>query len=172
MRFYSGFCLKNDALFFDAWLDRRQYTVAGFSYGAIKAVEYVDASTHRIDRLQLFSPAYFCNKNEAFRRLQLRGFDRDPQTYIQRFLQRCFSPYPVQAIEERTDKRSDLENLLTYSWPVSVLEALRERQIDIEIHFGEKDAVIDADAAYQYFLPYATIYWHNRANHFLQQGEV
>ncbi len=37
MIFYSGFSLTNDVHFFDKFLEKSDYTVAGFSYGAIKA---------------------------------------------------------------------------------------------------------------------------------------
>nr|WP_275856258.1 hypothetical protein [Sulfurimonas sp. MAG313] len=62
MKFYSGFSLSNDEILFKDYLKYSDYTVAGFSYGAIKAFEMALTSKTRIDTLQLFSPAFFQEK--------------------------------------------------------------------------------------------------------------
>ncbi|MDD5212284.1 MAG: alpha/beta hydrolase, partial [Sulfuricurvum sp.] len=74
MTFYSGFSLINDQRFFDAYLVESDYTVAGFSYGAIKAARHAANSTSRIDTLQLFSPAFFQTAKGSFKRLQFASF--------------------------------------------------------------------------------------------------
>jgi len=74
MIFFSGFSLKNeDEIFFDYLKDVKDnpYVVVGFSYGAIKALEYAVKSQERIDRMILISPAWFCNKSKAFIKTQL-----------------------------------------------------------------------------------------------------
>lgn len=168
MRFYSGFSLRNEAHYFAPFLKRNDYTVAGFSYGAIKAFHDVLSTHERIDTLQLFSPAYFCNKPERFKRLQLQGYNRDSEQYRSRFIESCFAPYPVQPVEEGEASGEALEALLNFSWPESQLRALVDRGVHIEVYLGEKDAVIDADAAKAHFQPYATIYYIKNANHFVQ----
>lgn len=168
MHFYSGFCLRNDAGFFEGWLKKDVYTVAGFSYGAIKAFRHVLASERRIDTLQLFSPAFFRDRTESFRRLQMKGYQRDGVGYRARFLESCFSPYPVGTVETADDGAEALEALLTFDWPTASLAALKVRGVRIEVYLGEKDAVVDTEAAMAYFRPFATVFYFKGANHFLQ----
>jgi pimeloyl-ACP methyl ester carboxylesterase len=168
MRFYSGFCLRNESDFFKTWLRDDDYTVAGFSYGAIRATEYAANASERIERLQLFSPAYFCNKSEGFRKLQLKGYRCDSEAYREKFLQSCFAPYPATEVETEDDGIESLETLLYYDWPDALLRSLHERGVRIEVYVGEKDAVIDSEAAKDYFTDYATVYYLKNANHFLQ----
>lgn len=168
MRFYSGFSLRNESARFAPWLRENDYTVSGFSYGAIKALEFAASASARIDRLQLFSPAYFCNKSEAFRKLQLKGYRRDSGAYRSKFLQSCFAPYAVEQVETEDDGVEALETLLYYDWPVALLRSLRERGVRIEVYLGAKDAVIDAEVAKAFFASYATVYFIKGANHFLQ----
>lgn len=171
MRFFSGFSLTNEQHYFKRWIKASEYTVAGFSYGAIKAFRYVHETSSRIDTLQLISPAYFQDKTEGFKRLQLKGFAKDPAAYRSRFLESCFAPYPVGDIETKEDGSDDLETLLRFEWPKEGLKHLNERGVRIEVYLGEKDAIIDADAAGRYFKPYATTFFLKNANHFLQ-GET
>jgi pimeloyl-ACP methyl ester carboxylesterase len=171
MPFYSGFCLRNESGFFAPWLKEGAYGVAGFSYGAIKAVRHALESGTRIDTLQLFSPAYFCDKSEGFKRLQLKGYRRDGAAYRSRFIESCFAPYGVQDVDVADDGEAALEELLTYDWPESALRTLRDRGMRIEVYLGERDAVIDADAAREYFRSYATVFYIKNANHFLQGEE-
>lgn len=168
MHFYSGFSLRNEADCFSDWLSGDDYTVAGFSYGAIRALEHAAGSEKRIERLQLFSPAYFCNKSEAFRKLQLRAYRSDRKGYLSRFISSCFTPYPMTEVETADDGIEALEKLLYYPWPASQLRALQESGTKIDVYLGEKDAVIDADAAKAFFESYATVYFIKGANHFLQ----
>jgi len=71
MKFFSGFCFQNEKDIFKDYIEEGDFKVAGFSYGAIKAFEYVLNSKERIDKLQLFSPAFFQSKSEKFKKLQL-----------------------------------------------------------------------------------------------------
>ena len=168
MRFYSGFCLKDESDFFAPWLLQNDFTVAGFSYGAIKALYDVLQSDSRIDTLQLFSPAYFCNKPDSFKRMQMKGYKRDSAAYRARFIESCFAPYPVRDVTVYDEGEAALEELLGYPWPEKLLRELNERGVKIEVYLGGKDAVIDADTARAFFKPYATIYYFKDANHFLQ----
>ena len=75
--FFSGFCFEDECELFDDYLIQNDFTVAGFSYGAIKAFKYVLNSSFRVDKLQLFSPAFFQNFDEKFKRTQLMYFKKD-----------------------------------------------------------------------------------------------
>ncbi len=172
MHFYSGFLLRGEAAFFEPYLKTGATNVAGFSYGAVKAFEYVSAARERVDTLQLFSPAFFLGRDTRFKRMQLRGFSRDPDAYRRAFLQSCFSPYPVQAVAPSDDGADDLEKLLDFPWPVEALESIKERGVAIEVYVGEKDAVIDPVAALHHFKPFATTYFIKGANHFLQGERI
>lgn len=173
MRFYSGFCLQNESGFFATYLKESAYTVSGFSYGAVKAFrDVMNNKKSRVDTLQLFSPAYFGNKPDRFVRLQLQGYARDARTYRARFIESCFAPYPAESVEVTEDDYSALEDLLTFQWPVEQLQELVSRGVAIEVYLGEKDAVIDADAARKHFAPYATTFYIKNVNHFLQGDPI
>jgi surfactin synthase thioesterase subunit len=169
MRFYSGFSLDNDAVLFEAYLSKSEYVVAGFSYGAIKAVEHALESSTRIDTVQLFSPAFFQNKPDKFKRLQMMGFKKDSQAYLDNFFRSCFLPAKV---DERVDlmpgSAEELEELLYYDWSEQDLKALCDRGVNIEVYVGSEDKIIDAEAAKTFFLPYATTYMINNTGHTLQ----
>lgn len=169
MKFYNGFSVKNEKKFFNEYLKIGDYTVAGFSYGAIKAAHYAHQSSHRIDTLQLFSPAFFQTHSASFKRLQLKSYQKNPHGYTQAFLKNCFLPYEEQAVEV-DDKASidQLRELLSFVWEPSLLESLVTRGIRIEVFLGVEDRIIDVQGARDFFLPYATVTSIRRANHFLQ----
>jgi pimeloyl-ACP methyl ester carboxylesterase len=169
MIFYSGFCLKDDERFFKDYLSDTQYSVGGFSYGAIKALEYALKAPHRIDRLQLFSPAFFQNKEPLFKRMQLLGFKKNPQAYIEEFIKSCFAPYSAKKIPLARGIYEELKELIEYEWDPKKLKALYQKGVIIEIFIGGDDAIIDARYVKDFFQPYGTVYFINRANHFLQQ---
>ena len=82
MKFFSGFSLKNEEHFFTDYIKDSNYTVCGFSYGAIKALEYTQVQLNlgnRIDTLQLFSPAYFQTTSQIFKRLQMISYAKNKQ---------------------------------------------------------------------------------------------
>ncbi len=167
MTFYSGFSLRDESHFFEPYLKKSDFTVAGFSYGAIKALLHVSQSHERVDTLQLFSPAFFQTQSERFKRLQLMGYHKDPLQYLERFLQSCFAPYPAYETLHVKHNELQLRELLYYEWDTAILANLQKRGIAIEVYLGGNDAVIDAEAAKAFFLPFATTYLIKKANHFL-----
>ncbi len=168
-RFYSGFSLRNDADFFQTYRVDTHYSVSGFSYGAIKAAEYAASANERIDLLQLFSPAFFQNRPEKFRRLQMMAFKKDADAYIKQFRANCFAPHAQQGVDEGDSCEASLQELLYYEWKPALLHAIAAKGIKIEVYLGTEDRIIDAKAAREFFLPYATVYTISNANHFLQQ---
>ena len=171
MKFYSGFTFKNDENCFKEYLQYSQYSVSGFSYGAIKAFEYVEKQLelgNRIDTLQLFSPAFFQTKSEKFKRLQTMSFKKDRDGYINSFIQQCFSPYSIRNLEYIEATILDLNNLLSYEWLVSKLKNVVDKGVKIEVYLGGKDNIIDVQSARELFLKVATVTYIKEANHFLQ----
>ncbi len=167
MKFYSGFSLKEDKIFFKDYIKESDYNIAGFSYGAIKALLHVSQTKERIDTLQLFSPAFFQNKSEKFRRMQMMGYKRDKQKYLDAFMTSCFAPYDkIETLHVSTEEE-ELRELLYYEWQENILKDIINRGIKIEVYLGEKDAVIDADNAREFFLNFGTVYYIKEANHFL-----
>jgi len=169
MTFYSGFSLVNDQHFFESYLRHSDYTVAGFSYGAIKAAHHAASSTSRIDTLQLFSPAFFQSAKSSFKRLQLASFTSDPENYRERFVHGCFAPCEVQPLELKMGTVEELQELLDFIWDDLLLDKIVEKGIRIEVYLGMKDHIIDAAAARSFFLRYATVTSMPKANHFLQE---
>lgn len=170
MRFYSGFALTEDQYFFDPYLKHSDYTVAGFSYGAIKAAQYVFQSHVRIDTLQLFSPAFFQTKKESFRRLQMAGYFKDNERYLDNFLSSCFAPSPVAPVTLENNDAESLQELLYFEWTDELMESIRFKGTRIEVYLGLEDRVIDVEGARDFFLPYATVISIKRGNHFLQES--
>ena len=170
MKFYSGFSLKNDEHFFDTFIDISDYTACGFSYGAIKAFEYVKkqlACGNRVDKLQLFSPAFFQDKPASFKKLQLRAFSKDYESYIQTFIKSCFSPHAQIDVKSVGGTLEELEELLYYEWSLSELQTICNKGVNIEVYLGGKDNIIDAKNAKEFFKEVATVTYIKDANHFL-----
>lgn len=170
MRFYSGFALTEDQHFFDPYLKHSDYTVAGFSYGTIKAAQYTAEACERIDTLQLFSPAFFQTKKESFRRLQMGGYFKDSERYLENFLTSCFAPAPVAPMILGSNDAESLQELLYFEWTSELIESIRAKGIRIEVYLGLEDQVIDVMGAREFFLPYATVTSIKKANHFLQEN--
>ncbi|SFV74908.1 FIG00387961: hypothetical protein [hydrothermal vent metagenome] len=171
MQFYSGFSLKNEVHFFQQYMDMSDFTVAGFSYGAILAFEDVYQkvfSGKRVDRLQLFSPAFFQTKSIKFKRLQTLSFQKNKEAYLQNFISSCFSPHLVKQIEHTQCDSEALEKLLYYEWSLPKLVELAEKNVAIEVYLGEKDHIIDSNGAKDFFVNVATVTSIKDANHFLQ----
>lgn len=172
MSFYSGFSLSRDKKLFEPYLKVSEYTVAGFSYGAIRAFEEALKSSRRIDTLQLFSPAFFQDKGEKFKRMQMIYFLKEKEAYLENFLSACFCPASLdENIRVEQGSEEQLRELLYYEWKTDKLRALRERGVEIELYLGSDDKIIDSKKAKAFFLPYATTYIINHAGHTLQTKE-
>ncbi len=171
MKFYSGFSLKNDEHFFKEYINYSEYTVSGFSYGAIKAFKYVKEQLDlgkRVDTLQLFSPAFFQTKSVKFKRMQTMSFKKDSSSYLNLFISSSFSPYHNKYIENVEANILDLNELLSYEWIVSELLRLKNSGVKIEIYLGGKDTIIDIEGARKLFVQISTLTYIKDANHFLQ----
>ncbi|WP_457749619.1 pimelyl-ACP methyl ester esterase BioV [Sulfurimonas sp.] len=170
MKFFSGFSLKNEAHFFDAYMYKSDFTVCGFSYGAIKAFEFTCKQIQknkRVDTLQLFSPAFFQSKDEKFKRLQLLAYTKNENIYLQQFINACFLPYERKDVARSVTVKEELEELLDYQWKKEELLKLSKKGVKIEVYLGSEDKIVDVNKAKEFFLEVATVTYIKNANHFL-----
>lgn len=166
--FYSGFALQDESDFFKEFIDATPYVISGFSYGAIQAFEAALKSQKRVDKLQLFSPAFFQNRSSKFKRLQMMGYQKNSDMYIQKFTKNCFLPYEERTVTYGKHSAEDLELLLNYEWRDEALEALTDRGTKVEVYLGGEDKISDVSAAYTFFVKHARVMLIKKANHFLQ----
>jgi hypothetical protein len=167
-KYFSGFCLKDENRLFDEYIIKNDFSVAGFSFGATKAFDYVYELNKRVDTLQLFSPAFFQSSTEKFRRMQLIFFKKDENTYCNNFLKNIVYPSSTNISDYFIqDSYKDLEALLNYTWDESKLEEVIARGTKIEVYIGEKDKIIDSSLALEFFKNYATVYYIKEKGHIL-----
>ena len=166
--YFSGFCFYEESELFDEYIIRNDFTISGFSYGAIKAFEEALNIQNRVDKLQLFSPAFFQNFDEKFKRTQLMYFKKDANSYVQTFLDNVIYPsnkdiskyFKLGTIEE-------LEELLTYVWDEEKLQKLVDRGTIVEVYLGAEDKIIDSLKVKDFFQKFATIYYIKEKGHLL-----
>ena len=168
MHYYSGFALHDEVHFFEAFRDKNAYCVSGFSYGAIKAFQYVLDTQSRVDRLQLFSPAFFQQKSDKFKRLQMMGYQKTSDLYIKKFTENCFLPYSPKEVSYAQHSAFELEELLHFVWKEEEIKTLIDRGVRIEVYLGSEDKISDVASAFAFFKPFGTVTLIKGANHFLQ----
>ncbi len=173
MHYFSGFSLQNEQELFDFWLKKcSKYCIAGFSYGAIKAVEEVYNLNKRVDRLVLLSPAYFNDKTKAFIKTQLLYFKKDSKNYINNFLKNISEGSKIDLSRYlKVGSLSELEELLTYKWDINKLKKISQNGVKIEVILAENDKIINSKEALQFFEKVAIVYYVKGANHILKEIE-
>ena len=148
MRYFNGFALQNEEHFFKEYLVESDFTVAGFSYGAQKAFEYAYASSERIDRLILLSPAFFQNQKSSFIRTQLRYFKADQEAYTKQFLKNVSFPSSITLDDNLANGiYEELEELLNYVW--------------------DRDKIVDTEDSFEHFSDVTTTYFFKALGHLL-----
>ncbi len=161
MRFFSGFCLCNEKELFREYLEEGDFVVAGFSYGAQKAVEFVLNTPYRVDKLQLLSPAYFSYHKKIIE-MNIKAFCKDKKSYIKNFLKKA------GFWDERflcDCELKDLKRLFYFDW--NKIKELRD--VKVEVFLGERDRIIDVKRAYEFFKEVGEVYYIKNANHFLRR---
>ncbi len=167
-KYFSGFCLKNEKDLFKNYILNSDFNVCGFSYGAIKAFEYVVNSEKRVDTLQLFSPAFFQIQSTKFIRTQLMFFKKDANNYCQNFLKNVSYPTNLNMNDYfKMGSKEELEELLNYKWDEEKFQILINRGIKIEVYLGELDKIIDSNCAKDFFKNYSTVYYLKEKGHIL-----
>jgi pimeloyl-ACP methyl ester carboxylesterase len=170
MKFFNGFSLKSEEKLFTKYLDTSIYCVAGFSYGAQEAFEYVYHSKERIERLILISPAFFQTQKASFVRTQLRYFEADKKAYVKQFLENV--TYPSKSSLEHylnVGTKEELNALLTYVWDKNKIKEVIDRGTTIEVFIGDEDKIIDSSEAISFFKEIATLYTIKKSGHLLEQ---
>lgn len=160
MKYFSGFCLKNEKEFFKEYLEESEFVVSGFSYGAQKALDYVLTTKNRVDKLQLLSPAFFDYPKKIVN-LNIKSFREDKDRYIKNFLKKA-GLYEKEYIGKCNEK--ELISLFTFNW-----EKIKEvKNVKIEVFLGEFDKIIALKKAKEFFICYGDVYLIKKANHFLR----
>ena len=169
MKYFSGFCLSGEEVLFKSYLNPSDFTVAGFSLGAISAFEYTLTCKERIDTLQLLSPAFFTDKDAKFKKLQTLAFAKNSDIYTQNFMQNIAYPsnFDMQKYLQK-GSLEELEMLLHYEWDKEKLQILHERNITIEVYLGEQDTIINALHVKDFFVPFASVYYFKQVGHILK----
>ncbi|AXK48821.1 hypothetical protein CRU87_04685 [Aliarcobacter trophiarum LMG 25534] len=166
--FFSGFCFSNESELFEDYLEKGDFIVSGFSYGAIKAFLYVKNSEKRVDKLQLFSPAFFQNKDDKFKRMQLMYFKKDEEPYIKTFLGNINSSFDKDVSKYyKKGTQEELDELINFVWNKEDLKSLVKKGIKIEVFLGGKDKIIDSLEAKEFFKEFATVYYFKEKGHLL-----
>jgi pimeloyl-ACP methyl ester carboxylesterase len=170
MTYLNGFSLQKEETLFDAYLIEGVFTVAGFSYGAQQALEYAYASTTRIDRLILLSPAFFQTQSSAFIRTQLRYFEADKSAYVKQFLFNV--AYPSNFTLDsylNIGTKEELSSLLNYVWDKEKIKTLIQRGVSIEVFIGTQDKIISSQEALTFFSEFCTTYSIKECGHLLME---
>ena len=168
MRYFNGFSLQNEESHFSDFIIESEHCVAGFSYGAQKAFEYVYESKERIDRLILLSPAFFQTEKSSFIRTQLRYFEAGKDAYVKQFLENVSHPSKINLSKYlELGTQEELNALLTYVWEPSKIEEVLDRGITIEVFLGKKDKIINVNEALAFFTPLSKCYFMKEAGHLL-----
>lgn len=169
MKYFNGFSLKGEESFFSEQLIGSAYSVAGFSYGAQRAFEYVYQTTQRIDRLILISPAFFQNHKKSFIKTQLRYFKADEASYKKEFLKNVAYPSTI-SLENFSSEGSyaELESLLSYVWEEDKIKELIERGIEIEVFMGDADKIVAFQKSFDFFEKLVTVYLFKDKGHLLK----
>lgn len=170
MKYFNGFSLFQEEELFSDILYENDFNVAGFSYGAIKALKYCLTCKERIDTLQLISPAFFQNKSEKFKKFQMRMYEKDKNVYSKNFLKNAATPSSL-SLEHYFQESSgeQLQELLNYDWDENDLKKLKKQGVLIEVYLGSDDKIVDAWSVSEFFQAYATIYIKKEAGHILRQ---
>lgn len=169
MKYFNGFSLHNEEGLFTPYLIKSDYCVAGFSYGAQQAFEYVYHSKDRIDRLILLSPAFFQTQKPSFIRTQLRYFEAGKEAYVKQFLTNVSYPSKQDLSSYlQVGIKKELEALLTYQWQDQKIQEVLDRGITIEVFIGKNDKIIDVAEALKFFTSSCPTYILKESGHLLR----
>jgi len=168
VKYFNGFALKGEEVFFENRLIETDFTIAGFSYGAQKAFEHVYHSKERVDRLILLSPAFFQNEKKSFIKTQLRYYKADKEGYKEQFLKNVVYPSSIELKNYLVDgSLEELEALLTYRWDKEKFVELLNRGVVIEVFIGGRDKIVNVQESLNFFSKLTHTYFFKDEGHIL-----
>ena len=169
--YFSGFCLKNDVELFEEFIEINDFTISGFSYGAINAFRYAlkqVENNKRVQKLQLFSPAFFHDKSKKYKRLQLMFFKKNEQEYKNNFISNIAKPSNIDLNKYlASGTYEQLDILLNYEWCKEDFEILLNAGVKIEVFLGSDDKIINSTNALEFFRQYSEVYFIKDVGHIL-----
>ena len=169
--YFSGFCLQNDIELFKEYIKEGDFNISGFSYGAIKAMQYTLSevkNNKRVQLLQLFSPAFFQDQNKKYKRLQLMFYKKDEVEYRNNFIQNIAKPSNINLDKYlTTGTYEQLDILLNYKWCKEEFELLIKAGVKLEIYLGSEDKIINSENTLEFFRQYAQVYFIKNVGHIL-----
>ncbi|WP_104690696.1 pimelyl-ACP methyl ester esterase BioV [Helicobacter heilmannii] len=176
MLYFSGFGFRGEQSLF-SWIlkDVGAYDIAGFSYGALKALERAYEKvkeSQRVQKLLLISPCMLASKPPAFKRLQVLGYKKDPQGYMHTFLKNIgwadvLAKDPSFKNCTHLGSAKDLEELLYAPLDAQKLAFLQAGGVQIEVFLGLADPLLEPKEALEFFKPYACVWQFKGVGHFL-----
>jgi hypothetical protein len=169
-KFYSGFYLHDEFDLFKDYIEKSDFIFSAFSYGCIRLLEDLNSYDKRVDKIQLFSPAYFGDKDDKFKNMQLKMFEKNEKLYIENFLKNCAYPSEYNLINYvRPSLKDDLEKLLFFDWNEILFQKIFEKRpnLEIEIFLGEKDKIISSNIAADFFRRYGNVYFFKEVGHII-----
>lgn len=171
--FFSGFSFCDETKLFLDYIDNSPFAVSGFSFGAIKAFEYSLNCKERIDKVQLFSPAFFQTKELSFKKMQLLYYKKDKNRYMDEFLKNVAFPSEID-LKKYVCKSNyeELERLLFYEWQENKIKKLLQNGTKLEVHLGKLDKIIEAQSTLEFFKPFATVYFYKNYGHLLKGSAI
>jgi pimeloyl-ACP methyl ester carboxylesterase len=173
MHYFNGFSLYNEEEHFKEYLCESDLCVAGFSYGAQEAFEYVYQSKERIDRLILLSPAFFQTEKPSFTRTQLRYFEAGKEAYVRQFMKNVAHPSNIDLSKYlHLGSKEELQALLTYIWDENKIKEVLDRGTVIEVFLGAEDKIIDSEETFDFFAPLTTTYFIKNVGHLLKHTPI
>lgn len=179
MKFFGGFGFKDEVRIFEkilrdlGYFRANPYNICGFSYGAQKAVRFALESLKsnvRVNRVLLLSPAFFNDKDSAFKDAQIRAFAKNKALYMKAFYKNvgvCAEYRQFLREIESLDSRI-LEQCLRYEFKGDDLVFLRSKGVEIVAILGQNDRIIDSRKANDFFAQYGIVYLLKDANHLLR----
>lgn len=182
MKYFSGFSLAGEVEVFKSLLNpygnnsilNEDYTLIGFSYGAILALEYAENAIkegRRIERVILLSPAFFDDRVSSFKRLQISSFKKDYKGYLEVFYRNAtegkIDLWQYFSYKDFHTLQQDLQKLLFFSWLDSSMGALAKNGIEFWTFLGGNDKIINARRAKEFFRSSSEVWFLKDKNHCL-----
>ncbi|BAF70188.1 pimelyl-ACP methyl ester esterase BioV [Nitratiruptor sp. SB155-2] len=172
MQFFSGFGFHNEKILFLDILNRSDFTIAGFSYGAQKAFQEAVKQVQegkRVDTLQLISPAYFDEESKEFKHKQILSFVKNQDAYLHFFYKKAAYPSKKDYSKFFTQPSlGDLKALLFFTWDDKALEFLVQSGVHIEVFIGALDKIVNPQKSKHFFQQYGQVYYIKDVGHLLR----